>query len=232
LRKVVISLGGSVLIRGEKDSSYLRALARELLSAPADDRFVIVTGGGRLAREYIGIGRELGADESTLDEIGIEATRLNAWLVLSALGREANPVPFECLDEALNLTSTHRFVVGGGIHPGQTTDAVSAIIAERWGADAFVNMTAVPGAFTSDPSKDPKARRIPRMTPVELLELVSDVSPVAGSHSVMDPLASRIIARSGLRTYIMDGRDLRSFKCVLKGRPFKGTVIIPDRRKV
>jgi uridylate kinase len=232
LRKVVLSLGGSVLIRGDKDPSYLRSLSRALLSAPPDHRFVIVTGGGRLAREYIGIGRELGADESTLDEIGIEATRLNAWLILSVLGREANPVPFRRLDDALSLTSAHRFVVGGGLHPGQTTDAVSAIVAERWGADMFINMTAVPGAFTSDPLKDPKARRIPRMTSKELLDLVSDVRSEAGSHSVMDPLASRIIARSGLPTYIIDGRDLRSFKGVLQGRAYKGTIVIPDRRKV
>ncbi len=228
MRKMVLSLGGSVIIRGEDDVGYMKALAKELRSCSEDTSFVIVTGGGRLARDYIRLGRELGADESTLDEVGIEATRLNAWLLISALGNECNPVPFSKIDEALDRTSVHRFVVGGGTHPGQTTDAVSAIIAERWGADIFVNMTAVPGAYTSDPLKDPKAKKIPRMTSSELLHLVSNDLSKAGSHSVMDPIAAKVISRSGLLTFIIDGRDLPSLRGVLAGKPFKGTTVVPD----
>lgn len=232
MRKVVLSLGGSVIIRGEEDVRYIKAFVKELLTSTMDTRYVIVTGGGRLARDYIRSGRELGADESTLDEMGIEATRLNAWLLISALGNECNPVPFRNIDEALEQASVHRFVVGGGTHPGQTTDAVSAIIAERWGADIFVNMTAVPGAFTSDPLKDPKAKRIPRMTSSELMHLVSNVRSEAGSHSVMDPLAAKVISRSSLLTFIIDGRDIPSLRGVLAGKPFKGTTVVPDGKEV
>ncbi len=220
------------MVRGEEDVQYLKALVKELRSSSKETRFIIVTGGGRLARDYIRMGRELGADESSLDEVGIEATRLNAWLLLSALGNDCNPVPFRCIDDALEQASVHRFVVGGGTHPGQTTDAVSAIIAERWRADVFVNMTAVPGAFTSDPLKDPKARKIPKMTSSELLRLVSNVRSEAGSHSVMDPIAVKVISRSGLLTFIIDGRDLRSFNGLLSGRPFKGTTVVPEGKEV
>ena len=232
MRKVVLSLGGSIIIKGDEDRTYIGQLVKALRSFPRDTRFVIVTGGGRLAREYIGTARELGADETTLDELGIEATRLNAWLLISALASDCNNDPFRTIEEALELSSIHRFVVGGGTHPGHTTDAVSAMIAERWRADMFVNMTAVPGAHTSDPKKDPKARRIPKMSSSKLLELVSSEMMGAGSHSVMDPLAAKVISRSSIRTFIIDGRDLVSLKNVLKGERFEGTTVAPDGKEV
>lgn len=46
----------------------------------------IVVGGGKTAREYIEIGRELGASESFCDELGIMATRMNAMILITALG--------------------------------------------------------------------------------------------------------------------------------------------------
>jgi uridylate kinase len=231
LKKIVISLGGSILVKGEDDPGYLSSLRDLLTSFSSDHRFIIITGGGRTAREYIELGRSLGADEATLDWIGIGATRLNAWLLISCLGPVCHPKPVENLEEAVSASTSSRFVVGGGTHPGHTTDAVSALIAERWGAHHFINLTAVNGAYTSDPEIEPDARKIDSMTSNELVKLVSGTSSGAGSHSVMDPLASRIIHRAGLRTSILNGRDLISLNNCLSERPFDGTVIRPEEKE-
>lgn len=229
MKRTVISLGGSILVKGEEDADFIKGI-RELIERSGDEhRFIIITGGGRTARDYIQIGRDLGSDEATLDWVGIGATRLNAWLMISSLGPICYPKPVEAIEEALIASKTSSVVVGGGTHPGHTTDTVAALIAERWKADSFLNLTAVNGAYTADPNKDPKAEKIDSMTSSQLLDLVSDTRSGAGSHSVMDPVAASIIHRAGLSTFIMNGRDLRSIENCLHGKEFDGTVIIPDR---
>jgi len=46
-----------------------------------------------------------------------------------------------------------------GAYPGQTTDAVSAILAEYVGADLLINATSIDGVYTSDPKKNKSARK-------------------------------------------------------------------------
>jgi uridylate kinase len=230
VRKVVISLGGSILVKDDNDAGYIKELIEALKVFDDEFRFIIITGGGRIARRYIEIGRSTGADEATLDSIGIQATRLNAWLMIGALkGESVYPRPVTTLEEALISASNHRFTIGGGTHPGHTTDAVSALIAEMWGADKFLNLTAVDGAYTSDPNDDPKAVRIPKMTTAELYNLVSSTTRGAGSHSVLDPLAAAVVDRAGINTFILEGRDISNLTECIKGNDFHGTVVIPGR---
>jgi len=228
VRKVVISLGGSILVRGDRDAEYIQELVEGLAGSDEGTRFIVITGGGKLARDYIALGRKLGTDEATLDMLGIQATRTNAWLVLGAFGgRNVYPKPFRSLEEALIGAGAFRFTIGGGTHPGHTTDAVSALIAEMWKADLFVNMTAVDGAYTSDPNKDRDAKRIPELTSRELLDLVSDTARGAGSHSVMDPLAAAVIHRAGIETRILDGRDVPNLLSCISGEKAHATIVVP-----
>jgi uridylate kinase len=230
VRKVVISLGGSILVKDDNDAGYIKELIGALRELDDDLKFIIITGGGKTARNYITIGRSTGADEATLDNIGIQATRLNAWLMIGALkGASVYPRPFSSLEEALVGASNHKFTIGGGTHPGHTTDAVSALIAEMWGADKFLNLTAVDGAYTSDPNNDPNAVRIPKMTTGELCDLVSSTTRGAGSHSVLDPLAATVVHRAGINTFISEGRDISNLVRCIEGNDFHGTTVVPGK---
>ena len=224
-KKAVISLGGSILVKGENDEEYIRSISSLFQDMIDEWMFGIVVGGGRTARSYIGLGRECGADEASLDELGIAATRLNARLLICALGNYCYPSVFDTIEEGIAALGSYSIVVGGGTHAGHTTDAVSALMAERWGADVFLNLTSVNGAYTSDPARDPDAKRIDRLSYSDLLDLVSLTRAGAGSHSVMDPLAARIMERSGMRTMILNGRDLKSVRSALDGREFDGTLV-------
>ena len=140
--KIVVSVGGSVLARtlvAEKFIGYASAI-KEISRKGS---VFIVTGGGLAARNYIAVARELGADEASCDLIGIELTRLNARLLISALGDDAYYEPPLNYKEAKNAGLTGKIVVMGGVTPGQTTDAVSAILAEYIGADLLVNATSL-----------------------------------------------------------------------------------------
>ena len=80
---IVISIGGSILLTGRDDVQYIKDLSELIQKICQEHRLLIVVGGGKLAREYIKHGRELGiTEEKVLDRVGIGATRLNAMLLL------------------------------------------------------------------------------------------------------------------------------------------------------
>jgi len=226
METIVLSLGGSVLIRdSEPDTTYIRALAKVLIGISSKTKLYIVTGGGKVARSYIKSGRDLGADETLLDEMGIDVTRLNARLLITALGDRAFHAPPKNYDEALQAGKSHAIVVMGGVSPGITTDAVSALLAERVRAKRLVNATSVDGAYTSDPKKDSSATRIPRMSHVELIELVGKSPSRAGPNNVFDAVGAGVLERSKIELAIVDGKDLANLILALEGRKFKGTLV-------
>ena len=57
---VVISLGGSLIVPDEIDLSFLEKFKRVIKKHEASYRFVIVCGGGSVARKYIRALREAG----------------------------------------------------------------------------------------------------------------------------------------------------------------------------
>ena len=149
---VVVSLGGSVLIPEEDDADHLSDLSKLLREMAAEHRLLLVCGGGKVARYYITTGRDIGASEKELDELGIMTTRINAKLVSLALGDMAlGDIP-TTVEEAEKASTDDRIVVMGGTVPGHTTDAVSAMLAEKVGAVRIVNGTSVDAAFTADRS--------------------------------------------------------------------------------
>ncbi len=222
---VVVSIGGSILVPDDDDKDYIVKLAKMLNRISGQVNLFIVVGGGRIARYYIKLGRSLGADESYLDEIGIQVTRLNARMLIIALGDSAYHVPAERFDEALSAAKNHKIVIMGGTHPGHTTDAVSAMLGERAGAVRLVNATSVDGVYTADPKKDPKAKRLESMPFERLIEICMKVAPGAGPNVVFDPLGAKIVARSGIETRVVQGRDLKELENAILGKKFHGTII-------
>jgi len=223
MEPVVLSLGGSVLITD--DVAYIKELADMLLQVSTKRKLLIVTGGGRVARYYIRSARALGAQETLLDEMGIAVTRLNARLLSVALGgRSTSVVPMD-YDEAVAASRSHDIVVMGGVTPGITTDAVSAMLAERAHAQLLVNATSVDGAYTADPKLDPGAKRIPKMSYDELVSLVSGTPSGAGPNIVFDPVGSDVVRRAGIALSIVDGRDIPNLRAALLGEEFSGTVV-------
>ncbi len=221
--KIVVSVGGSVLARDLSPGRF-RGYAAALSEISKKNTVFVVTGGGKAAREYIQAARELGADESTCDLIGIELTRLNARLLIAALGDAAYYEPPLNYKEARNAGLTGKIVVMGGVTPGQTTDAVSAVLAEYTGADLLINATSIDGVYTSDPKKNRDARKFDSMTPRQLIEIVMKTEMVAGANSPTDLLAAKIIERSNIRTIVLNGEEPQNIVDAVSGK-YCGTVI-------
>ena len=134
-RKIlVIKLSGSVF-NFKTTSKSLKEYAKVLLEIQARVQPVIVSGGGIIARHYVNLARSLGADESSLDEMGIEISRLNAKLLSAALGDSVYPVIPSNLEEISIACQSGKIIVSGGLHPGQSTNATAALICEKIKAD-------------------------------------------------------------------------------------------------
>ncbi len=222
---LVISIGGSILLPEDEDVSRLVSLA-ELLKKHSDERdLYLVVGGGKIARRYIDWGRELGADEAALDELGIESSRLNARLLIGALKKKVYPVPAEDFAEAISAGNHYDMVTMGGTHPGHTTDAVAAMLAERLGSERLINATSVDGVYTSDPNKNEDAEKVEELTHEELIEIVSESERGAGPNVVFDPLAAKVIERADIDAYILDGFDLEALGKAIRNEAFKGSIV-------
>jgi uridylate kinase len=207
---LVYSLGGSIL--AGRDPESLQQYAEALKELAKDNRVFVVVGGGKIAREYIGKARTLGASEVFCDLIGIGATKLNASLLIAALDKSA---PLEIPDsysQAAALSAPGVVVVMGGLSPGQTTDAVSALLAEYVRADKLIIATSVDGVYTADPEVDPSARKYESLTHAELARMAMETEMKAGSRSPIDPLAAKIIERSRIPTAVVLGKNLDNLK--------------------
>ncbi|QLC33117.1 UMP kinase [Halarchaeum sp. CBA1220] len=226
--RVVVSVGGSVLApdlaheRVEQYADVIDRLVDEGCSVGA------VVGGGGVARSYIKTARKLGANEVELDDIGISVTRLNAQLLIAALGDDAAPSPAENYEEAGEAMRRGDVAIMGGVTAGQTTDAVSAALAEYTNADLLVYATSVPGVYSADPKTDEDAERYERITPAELVDVIADIEMSAGSSAPVDLLAAKLIERSRVRTIVLDGTEPEDvLDAVLRGE-HDGTDIVPN----
>ena len=228
MKKIVISLGGSVLVPS-LESNNISRYASVLKRIAEKCRIFIVVGGGGETRRYIRVARDLGVGEATADELGIMVTRLNARLLVAGLGDAAYPRVAENYTEAQEFAETGKIVVMGGITPAQTTDAVSAVLAESIGADLLINATSVDGIYSADPKKDTGAVRHERLTPQDLLNIITRSRMDAGANTVLDIVAGKVVERSGIPLLVLDGRDPENlYRAIVEGA-YTGTIVSEGR---
>jgi uridylate kinase len=199
---IVIKLSGSLF--NNIKPKLLKAFAKLFIASKESGRHpIIITGGGVAARNYIYAAKRMGSDQASLDELGIELTRIHARLFIAAIGKSAYPYPPLSLEEAVKAVETGKIVVAGGFQPGQSTNAVAALLAEKLKATLLINATDVDGVYQKDPTQYRDAEKLARITPRQLSLLLKDLKADAGTYDLMDPLALKIIERSKIKTRIL-----------------------------
>jgi uridylate kinase len=189
----------------------------------------VVAGGGEIARHYINLARNLGSDEANLDIMGIEVSRLNAKLLIAALGDQAYSQVPKNLEEISIAVASSKIVISGGLHPGQSTNATSALIAERSKASSFVNATDVNGIYDSDPNTNSNARLFKEITVNECMEILKVESTMAGTYDLMDIIALKVIERSRIPTRVVL-LDIGNIRDAVEGKDI-GTKIVTIKKQ-
>ncbi|MCR4327531.1 MAG: hypothetical protein NUV46_03040 [Nanoarchaeota archaeon] len=224
MKTVVVSLGGSQIIPSEVNYPYIKEFKQVILKNSKNYNFVIVCGGGSLARKYIcAIEKEKGSFYYQ-SLVGISATRANARFLSYFFGFDPKwgiPHNMRTLKKYLRKRG---IVICGGLEykPNQTSDSTSADIAHKLGSE-FVNLTDVNGLYTKNPKEFKDAKFIPEISWEGFHRRASEIKFKPGQHFVLDQNASKIIMEKKIKTYIMKNpKDLNN---LLKGKKFKGTTI-------
>jgi len=221
---VVIKLSGSIF-NINTTSKSLKEYAQLLLEIQTKIQPVVVAGGGLIARQYVNLARSLGSDESSLDVMGIEISRLNAMLLSAALGDSVYPIIPSNLEEMSIACQSDKIILSGGLHPGQSTNATAALICEKIKANRFINTTDVNGIYDSDPNKNPKAKLIKEIAIKKCLNLLNNGSTMAGTYDLMDIVALKVIERSKIPTWVIKS-DPKIIKNLIMKSSQTGTKII------
>lgn len=216
---VTIKLGGSIAFPEGPDLELINEFSRKIKKLVSTGYDVaVVVGAGSISRTYTKRLRPQ-MNEAFLDEVGIELARLNAKIIAKALGGKY----VTTLTEAMETVEEHLIPVMGGLTPGQSTDAVAAVVAEYLEADVLIVLTNVDGIYDKDPRKHADAKKIDRMDFGELRKICETLEYSASDYPVFDFVAAKTVSRSEIKTVVCNGSKVKDFKDAMSGKA--GTVI-------
>ena len=223
-RIVVLSLGGSIIVPNEIDIVFLRKFREVIRKNTNKCKFVIVCGGGSIARKYISALREDGKSEYLQNLAGISVTRLNARFMSYFFSQDPEEGIAHDMKNVSNLLRKHDVIFCGALRyaPNQTSDATACRLAAFLETD-FVNLTNVKGLYDKNPELK-GAKFIPKISINEFNKIVMAIPEKPGMHAPVDHTAMRIIREKNIKTYII-GKDAKQLNNLLNNRKFIGTTI-------
>ena len=230
-RRIVLKISGEALAG---DQGYgiapvvLDRIAAEVREVAAlGVQVAIVIGGGNIFR---GVAASAGGmDRATADYMGMLATVINALAlqdalekaglqtrVLSAIEMRAVAEPY-IRRRAIRHLEKGRVVIfaAGTGNPFFTTDTAGALRSVEIGADAIMKATKVDGIYSADPARDPNAKRLARLTYIEVLNR---------GLQVMDTTAISLCMDNKLPIVVFDLTRPGNIKRIVQGEPV-GSVV-------
>jgi uridylate kinase len=225
-RVIVLSLGGSLIIpESGIDTRYLKEFKKIILKNINKCKFVVVCGGGSIARKYIHALGEVGMNETLQSFAGISATRMNARFMSYFFKQDQERGIPHKMRELKKYVRKYDVVFCGALEykPHQTSDSTSAQIAREF-RTIFINLTDVAGLHDKNPKKYKDAKFIPAISWKGFYKLANKEKFKPGQHFVLDQTASKIIMDNKIPTYIL-GKNMNQLDNLLNGKKFKGTKI-------
>ena len=225
-RRIVLKLSGEALAGSQGyglDPPMLVRIGAEVREVTElGVQIAIVIGGGNIFR---GVAASAGGMErATADYMGMLATIINALAlqdslekagvqtrVLSAIEMRAVAEPY-IRRRAIRHLEKGRVVIfaAGTGNPFFTTDTAGALRAVEIGADAIIKATKVDGVYSADPKLDPAARRLERLTYIEVLNR---------GLGVMDTTAISLCMDNKLPIVVFDLMRAGNIKRIVLGEP-------------
>ncbi len=222
---IVLSLGGSLIIPDGIDVMFLRKFKKIISKNRNKYRFVIVCGGGSIARKYISALKKEGINEKLQSYSGISATRTNARFMSYFFNQDPETGIPTTISEVKRLLLKTEVLFCGALEykPNQTSDSTSAEIAKEL-RTIFINLTDVSGLYDKNPKKFKNAKFIPKIGWKDFQKMAGKMKYKPGQHFVLDQTAANMIMKNKITTYIL-GKDMGNLDNFLKRKKFRGTMI-------
>jgi len=222
--KIIISLGGSIIVPEEINIDFLKAFKELILSHIAKGKkFIIITGGGYTNKKYNEAAKKLSdPSQDDLDWIGIAALKLNAELVRVMFTEKAHEkVIYDFSDK---LSSDQPIIVGAAYEPGKSSDWDAILAARTFGAKRVINLSNIDHVYDSDPRENPNAKKIEKISWADYRKIIPE-SWSARLNSPFDPIASKDADEAGIEVAILNGKNIANLDKCLNGENFAGTLI-------
>jgi len=222
---IVLSLGGSLIIPDNIDIKFIEEFKKVILKNRKKYKFIIICGGGSIARKYISALKEAKANEKFQSFSGISATRMNARF----MNYFFNINPEYGIPHTIKILKKYikkqDIVFCGALEykPDQTSDSTAANIAKYF-KTIFINLTNVQGLYNKNPKQFKNAKFISKISWKEFDKMTNKSKFQPGQHFVLDQTASGVILRNKIPTYII-GKDMKQLDNLLHNKKFKGTII-------
>ena len=217
--EIIISLGGSVIIPDKLDPSFIKRFRNLIKTYSKKHKFIIITGGGKLARDLQKKAEKLkNITSKDLDWLGIYATRINALTLKNIFGVEENII----VNPTQKITSKEPILIAAGWKPGFSTDYDAILLAKNIKADKIINITNINYVYDKDP-KLKGAKPIKEITWKNLRKIVGN-KWIPGLNMPFDPIAAKQAEKLRLKVIII-GKDTNNLRKALENKKFKGTLI-------
>lgn len=185
-KRILLKLSGEALMGGRQygiDPQTLADIADEVIDVQAlGVEVAIVIGAGNIFRGVTAATQ--GMDRAVGDQMGMLATVINSLALQDALERRGavtrvtTAIAMPGVAESFIRRRATRHLEKGRVvicaagtgNPFFTTDSAAALRAAELNCDIIFKATKVDGIYTSDPKKDPEARRLPRVSYQRVLE--------------------------------------------------------------
>ncbi len=233
-KRVLLKLSGEALM-GDKgygiDSSTVQYMASEIGEVfKMGVQVAVVIGGGNIFRGVEASVR--GMERASADYMGMLATVINALALQNSLEKIGVPTRVQSAIEMRELAEPYIrrrairhlekgrvviFAAGTG-NPYFTTDTAAALRAMEIGADVIMKGTKVDGVYSSDPVKDPRARKYDSIGYLDVLKK---------GLSVMDSTAISLCMDNNLPIVVFNVRGKGNIGDIVRGKKI-GTLVRGD----
>ncbi len=210
------------------DSSTVDFIAKEIKEAVSlGIEVAIVIGGGNIFRGVEASVR--GMERASADYMGMLATVINALALQNSLEKHGVPTRVQSAIEMKELAEpyirrkairhlekgrTVIFAAGTG-NPYFTTDTAAALRGIEIGADVILKATKVDGIYSSDPMKDPAAKKYNTVTYIDVLKK---------GLSIMDSTAVSLCMDNSLPIVVFNLRGSGNIRKLIEGKKI-GTLV-------
>ena len=210
------------------EPSTVDFMAKEIKDAVSMGvQVAIVIGGGNIFR---GVEASVkGIERASADYMGMLATVINALALQNYLEKYSIPTRVQSAIEMKELAEpyirrkamrhlekgrTVIFAAGTG-NPYFTTDTAASLRAMEIDAEVILKATKVDGIYSSDPMKDPSAKKYPMVTYIDVLKK---------GLSIMDSTAISLCMDNNLPIVVFNLRGKGNIRKIIEGKKI-GTLV-------
>jgi uridylate kinase len=226
INRILLKLSGEAL--GSENDTFnmdtMRSVAQQIAEVKSDGvQVALVIGGGNIFRGSF--GESVSIERVTGDHMGMLATVINALgmsevlkdegcsaVVMSAISMMPVCERYEQKRAIEHLEAGKVILLAGGTgNPYFTTDTAASLRAVEIKADLLLKATKVDGVFDSDPEKNPDAKKIDKISYLDVIQKQLRVMDLTAVSMCMDnslPVRVFMLFNKGALKEIVNGKDI------------------------